>query len=66
MTESSCAISAAIQIASLVDYADLDGNVLVSNDPFETLTVNYGKLVYPTGNGLGVHPKIKLEFISIN
>jgi len=31
-TETSCAISAAIQFASLVDYADLDGNVLITND----------------------------------
>ena len=66
MTESSCAISAAIQLASLVDYADLDGNVLVKNDPFEMVTVNQGKLIYPAGDGLGIHPKINMEFIELN
>jgi L-Ala-D/L-Glu epimerase len=57
MTESSCAISAAIQLASLVDYADLDGNLLVANDPFVLETVKDGRLVLPKGSGLGLKLK---------
>ena len=35
MIESSIGISAAAQLSPLVEYADLDGNVLVSNDPYD-------------------------------
>ncbi|MGZ8940139.1 MAG: enolase C-terminal domain-like protein, partial [Limisphaerales bacterium] len=34
MIESSVLISAAAQLAELTDYLDLDGNLLISNDPF--------------------------------
>jgi L-Ala-D/L-Glu epimerase len=57
MTETSCAVSAAIQLSSLVDYADLDGNQLISNDPFESETVSNGRLLMPKGNGLGIKLK---------
>lgn len=56
MTESSCAISAAIQLSALVDYADLDGNLLIMNDPFVCNTVNDGQLILPDSNGLGIIP----------
>lgn len=56
MTESSCAISAAIQLSSLVDYADLDGNLLILNDPFICKTVIDGQLILPDGNGLAIIP----------
>ncbi len=56
MTESSCAISAAIQLSALVDYADLDGNLLILNDPFVCQTVIDGELILPDGNGLGIIP----------
>ncbi|RPI24349.1 MAG: dipeptide epimerase [Acidobacteria bacterium] len=56
MIESSVAIAAAAQISPLVDYADLDGNLLISNDPFKGSTVEKGKIVLPSGPGLGVEP----------
>jgi hypothetical protein len=37
-----------------VDYADLDGNLLISNDPFRGVVVEKGKLVLPNGAGLGL------------
>jgi len=56
MIESSVAIAAAAQISPLVDYADLDGNLLISNDPFKGPTVEKGKIILPTYAGLGVEP----------
>ena len=57
MIESSLAITAAAHLTPLVDYADLDGNLLIDNDPYEGVKVVNGKLVLPDGPGLGV--KIK-------
>jgi L-alanine-DL-glutamate epimerase-like enolase superfamily enzyme len=54
MLETSIGITAAAHISPLVDYADLDGNLLVENDPFVGVTVQNGKLVLPSGPGLGV------------
>ncbi|HEX9970440.1 MAG TPA: dipeptide epimerase [bacterium] len=54
MIESSCAIAAAAHISPLVDYADLDGNLLISNDPFKAATVNRGKMTLPDKPGLGL------------
>jgi L-alanine-DL-glutamate epimerase-like enolase superfamily enzyme len=54
MIESSVAISAAAQISPLVDYADLDGNLLISNDPFVGVGVKEGKLILNDQPGLGV------------
>ena len=54
MVESSLAITAAAHLAPLVDYVDLDGNLLVTNDPFVGATVENGRLVLPDGPGLGV------------
>jgi L-alanine-DL-glutamate epimerase-like enolase superfamily enzyme len=54
MVETSVGITAAAQIASLVDYADLDGNILISDDPFQGVEVENGYLKLPDGPGLGV------------
>jgi L-alanine-DL-glutamate epimerase-like enolase superfamily enzyme len=54
MIETSIGITAAAHLSPLVDYADLDGNLLVTNDPFVGVTVQNGKLVLPDGAGLGV------------
>jgi len=56
--ESSLAITAAAHLTPLVDYADLDGNLLIDNDPYEGVTVKHGKLVLPDGPGLGVKARI--------
>lgn len=57
MVASSVNITAAAHLSPLVDYADLDGNLLVSNDPYRGVTVRNGKLILPYGPGLGVAPR---------
>jgi L-alanine-DL-glutamate epimerase-like enolase superfamily enzyme len=57
MVESSLAITAAAHIAPLVDWADLDGNLLITNDPFIGAEVEEGKLVLPSEPGLGVRDR---------
>ena len=54
MIESSVAITAAAHLSPLVDYADLDGNLLISNDPYVGVKVEDGKLILPNSNGMGV------------
>jgi len=54
MTETSCAVSAASQLSPAVDWADLDGNLLISNDIFKGITVVNGKLVLPDLPGIGI------------
>lgn len=56
MISSSVTVTAAAQLTPLVDYADLDCNLLISNDPFAGVKVKEGKLVLPTGPGLGLKP----------
>jgi len=58
MIESSLAITAAAHLTPLVDYADLDGHLLIDNDPYEGVKVVNGKLVLPERPGLGVQLKI--------
>ena len=54
MTETSCAVTAAAQLSPLVDFADLDGNLLISNDRFSGVTVTGGKLTLPSRPGIGL------------
>jgi len=54
MTETSCAISAAAQLSPLVDWADLDGALLIRNDPFEGATIVDGEITLPDWPGIGV------------
>ena len=54
MVSSSCTITAAAHLSPLVDYADLDGNLLIANDPYEGVKVAKGKLILPMGPGLGL------------
>ena len=54
MIESSIGVTAAAHLSPLVDYADLDGNLLIANDPFSGVRVEKGKLILPDGPGLGV------------
>jgi L-alanine-DL-glutamate epimerase-like enolase superfamily enzyme len=54
MVETSIAVTAAAQLSPLVDYADLDGNLLLEDDPFEGVKVSDGRIVLPKGPGLGV------------
>ncbi len=54
MTETSCAVSAAAQLSPAVDFADLDGNLLISNDRFSGMTVEKGRITLPDRPGIGV------------
>ena len=54
MTETSCAISAAAQLSPLVDWADLDGALLIRNDPFTGAALRDGRIVPTDAPGLGV------------
>ena len=56
MISSSVTVTAAAHLSPLVDFADLDGNLLISNDPFHGVTVEKGKLVLPNRPGLGLTP----------
>jgi L-Ala-D/L-Glu epimerase len=56
MVETSVGITAAAHLSSLVDYADLDGNVLISDDPYKGVTLKNGCLQVPNSPGLGVMP----------
>lgn len=57
MTETSCAISAAAQLAPLTDWADLDGALLIGNDIFEGMNVENGNCILPKRPGIGVIKK---------
>jgi L-alanine-DL-glutamate epimerase-like enolase superfamily enzyme len=57
MVESSLGITAAAQLAPLLDNADLDGAALVANDPYVGVTIDGGELRLPSGAGLGVRER---------
>lgn len=54
MTETSCAISAAAQLASETEWADLDGNLLISNDVFKGMQIVDGKITLNDLPGIGI------------
>jgi L-alanine-DL-glutamate epimerase-like enolase superfamily enzyme len=54
MIETSIGISAAAQLSPLADYADLDGNLLIDNDPFQGVRVDQGRIVLGELPGCGV------------
>ncbi|HZL08615.1 MAG TPA: dipeptide epimerase [Prolixibacteraceae bacterium] len=54
MTETSCAVSAAAQLAPKTDWADLDGNLLISNDPYKGVQVVDGKITLIDQPGIGI------------
>ncbi|MFC1746960.1 enolase C-terminal domain-like protein, partial [Candidatus Neomarinimicrobiota bacterium] len=58
MIETSVGISAAASLSPLVDYADLDGNLLIANDPFTGVQVEEGKLILSETPGIGVTPRL--------
>jgi L-alanine-DL-glutamate epimerase-like enolase superfamily enzyme len=57
MIESSIAITAAAHVTPLVDIVDLDGAALLASDPFEGATIEQGRIVLPSGPGLGVRAR---------
>lgn len=54
MTETSCAISAASQLSPMADWADLDGALLIKNDPYEGMKVIDGKVTLSDYPGIGL------------
>lgn len=55
MTETSCAVSAASQLAPLAEFADLDGNLLIANDRFDGMKIVDGRISIPSDRpGIGV------------
>ena len=54
MVSSSVTITAAAHLSPLADYADLDGNLLIANDPYRGVEVKGGRLVLPSRPGLGL------------
>jgi L-Ala-D/L-Glu epimerase len=49
--------TAAAHLSPLVDFADLDGHLLVANDPWEGVAVRDGRLVLPDRPGLGLRER---------
>lgn len=64
MTETSCGISAAAQLSAFADYLDLDGNLLIRNDPFIGIKANKGeiKLNFKPGIGVEINDFERLNF----
>ena len=56
MISSSVSVTAAAHLSPLVNYADLDGNLLIANDAFHGVLVEKGKLILPDRPGLGLTP----------
>jgi L-alanine-DL-glutamate epimerase-like enolase superfamily enzyme len=56
MTETSVAVSAAAQLAPKMEWADLDGNILLSNDCFTGMKLTEGKINLNNLPGIGVKP----------
>lgn len=54
MVESSVGVTAAAHLAPLCDYADLDGPLLIKNDPYQGLRYEGAKLILPDGPGIGL------------
>ncbi len=54
MVETSLAVTAAAHLAPLCDYADLDGPLMIRNDPFEGMRYDRARLVLPDRPGLGI------------
>lgn len=56
MVETSLGTAAAAQVSGLVDFVDLDGPLLLADDPFVGLQFEKGRIRLPETPGLGVEP----------
>src|SRR5215207_10134524 len=56
MIESQLGVAPAAQIASLADWVDLDGHLLLADQPFRGLGFEEGRVLPSHGPGLGVEP----------
>jgi L-alanine-DL-glutamate epimerase-like enolase superfamily enzyme len=57
MVETSVGVTAASHLAPLCDFVDLDGPLLIHNDPYQGVIYDGAKLSLPGGPGLGVQPR---------
>ena len=57
MVETTLGVTGAAHLAPLCDYADLDGPLLIANDPFEGVRYHGARLALPQQPGLGVARK---------
>ena len=57
MVETSLGIAAAAHVSGLFDFVDLDGAMLLADDPFEGLIYENGRIILPEEPGLGVEPR---------
>ncbi len=62
MSESTCGAAAAAELAGLADWVDLDGPLLISNDPFEGIIYQQGCILPNTSNGVGIRRVKDLTF----
>jgi L-alanine-DL-glutamate epimerase-like enolase superfamily enzyme len=62
MSETSCGVSAAAQLAPLVDWIDLDGPLLIKEDYFDGVKFSEGKIILNDLPGIGVTPTSSLSF----
>ena len=58
MIESSVAVTAAAHLAPLCQHVDLDGALLIDNDPFEGVVLHEGRLILPDRPGLGLVARV--------
>jgi L-alanine-DL-glutamate epimerase-like enolase superfamily enzyme len=56
MVETSLGIAAAAHVSGLFDFVDLDGAMLLADDPFAGLVYDDGRILLPNSPGLGVEP----------
>jgi L-alanine-DL-glutamate epimerase-like enolase superfamily enzyme len=56
MVESQLAVAPAAQIGSLADWLDLDGHLLLAEQPYTGLELSSGRVLPSDGPGLGVAP----------
>lgn len=61
MIESSIGVTAAAHLAPLCDYADLDGPLLIANDPYRGVTFHGAQMTLPDRPGLGVIPNLDIR-----
>ena len=54
MVESSVGVTAMSQFASQAEFLDLDGNLLIKNDPYDGVKIERGIPIFPNKNGLGL------------
>ena len=61
MIESNAAIAAGAQLAPLLDYADLDGSLLLAEDPYEGVDLAEGTIRLADRDGPGTGARLRSE-----